>query len=40
MVASFVVEVTLHFVLFIVVLVCTGTTARRIRNLHEAPAVQ
>ena len=40
MVASFGVELTFHFVLFVVVLVCTGTTAGRIGNLHEAPAVQ
>ena len=39
-VARFGVEVTSHFVLFIVALVCTGTTAGYIGNLHEAPAVQ
>jgi archaellum component FlaG (FlaF/FlaG flagellin family) len=39
-VASFGVEVTSHFVLFIVALVCTGTTVGRIGNLHKATAVQ
>ena len=39
-VVSFGVKVTFHFVFFIVALVCTGTTAGRIGNLHEASAVQ
>ena len=40
MVASFGVEVTSHFALFVVVLVCTETTAGHIGDLHKAPAVQ
>ena len=40
MVARFGVEVAFHFVLFIVALVCTGTTARRIGKPHRAAAVQ
>jgi hypothetical protein len=39
-VTSFGVEVALNFVLFVVVLVCTGVTARRIGNLKKIPAVQ